>query len=78
MLAISFKDMGILQFSVTFIIGIACIIAAVLVTREVALWYFRINERVALQLKANFLLEELISGQRADKEKSKNIEKTEL
>ena len=41
------------------IIGLAIVVALFFALREVANWYWKINERVSLQYKTNFLLEKI-------------------
>jgi ABC-type uncharacterized transport system permease subunit len=52
----------ILIFVLIFIIGI--LIGIWILIRQIALWYYRINDRVELQKRTNELLEELIDLQK--------------
>ena len=49
-------------FALIFIIGI--LIGIWILIRQIALWYYRINDRVELQKRTNELLEELIDLQK--------------
>jgi hypothetical protein len=54
---------GFIQiFVLIFIIGI--LIGIWILIRQIALWYYRINDRVELQKRTNELLEELIDLQK--------------
>jgi hypothetical protein len=48
------------NFSSSLIIGLILLIVLWLILRELVCWYYKINERISLQIKTNELLEKLI------------------
>lgn len=51
-----------MEYIGAFVIGIIVIVVVFLLLREVNMWYWKINERIALMKEQNILLWKLISG----------------